>query len=97
MKKLAVNIPLFVWFLTLMSKKGLNDVYTLSSINVQTSLSKFLHLAHGTSMVSVHPQNHQPIKLFVKEKTINAFPYKSARDGMDTNTVQLGDLKKVLE
>jgi len=87
MQKLAINIPFFVWFLTLMSKKGLNDIYMLPSINVQTSLSKVWQLAGGTSMVSVHPPTHWHIKLFVKEKTINAFPFKTGREGMHTNTV----------
>jgi len=77
-----------------MSKKCLNDVYTLPSINVQTSLSKVCHLTEGTSMVSIHPPSHQPIKLFVKEKTLHAFPDKSAQEGMDTDNVQFNDLKK---
>jgi len=80
-----------------MSKRGLNDVYTFPSIDVQTSLSKVWHLAEGTSMVSVHPPTHQPIKHFVKEQTIHAFPYKSGQEGMDNDTAQLGDIKKVHE
>jgi len=95
MQKLVVSFPSFLWFLTFMFKKGLNDVYTLPSTNVQTSLSKVSHLANATSMVSIHPPTHQPIKLCLKEKIVYAFPYKSGREGMDNNTVQLGDPKKV--
>ena len=48
-------------------------------------------------MVSIHPPTHQPIQLFVQEKTALAFPYKSGRQAVDTDTAQLGDIKKVLE
>jgi len=48
-------------------------------------------------MVSVHPPTHHPIKIFAEEKTVHAFPYKSGREGMDTDTIQLGDIKKVHE
>ena len=34
---LAVNITFFLWFLTFTSQKALNNVYTLPSINVQTT------------------------------------------------------------
>jgi len=96
MQKLVVNVPFFLWFSRFMSKKGLNDVYMLPSVNVQTNLSKLWHLVNGTSMVSVHLLTHQPINLFVEEKTVLAFPYKSGQDRMDTDAVQLGDLKKFM-
>jgi len=75
----------------------LNNVHTLPSINVQTSLAKFWRLADGTSMVSVHPPMHQPIQIFAKEKTVHVFPNKSGREGMDIDTAQLGDIKRVHE
>ena len=37
MQMLAVNIPIFLWFFTFTSQKGLNNVYTLPSTNVQTT------------------------------------------------------------
>ena len=37
MQMLGVNITFFLWFLTFASQKGLNNVYTLPSINVQTA------------------------------------------------------------
>ena len=37
MQTLAINIPFFLWFLTFTSQKGFNNVYTLPSINVQTT------------------------------------------------------------
>ena len=46
-------------------------------------------------MVSVHPPTHQPIQLCVQENTIHAFPYKSGQQAVDTDTAQLGDIKKV--
>jgi len=55
------------------------------------------HLTHSTRMVSVHPPTHQPIKIFAKEKTVHAFPHKSGWEGMDTDTTQLGDIKKFHE
>ena len=75
----------------------MNNIYTLPRINVQTSLEKVWHVANGTSMVSVHPLTHQPIKIFAKEKTVHAFPYKSGWEGMDVDTAQLGYIKKVHE
>ena len=97
MNRLKVNFPFFLWFITFTSQKGLNNVYTLPSINVQTSLAKVWQLADGISMVFVYPLTHQPIMIFAKEKTVHAFPYKSGWEGMDTDTVQLGDIKKVHE
>jgi len=75
----------------------LNDVYTIPSINVQTSISKIWHLTYSTSIVSIHPPSHQPIKIFVKEKIVHTFPYKSGREGKDIDAIQLGDLKKIHE
>jgi len=49
----AANIPFFLWFLTFTSQKGLNDVYTLPGINVQTNLAKVWHLPDGISIVSI--------------------------------------------
>ena len=37
MQMLAVNIPIFLWFFTFTSQKGLNNIYILPSINVQTT------------------------------------------------------------
>ena len=75
----------------------MNNVYTIPSINVQTSVAKVWHLADDTSIVSVHPPTHQSIKMFAKEKTIHPFSYKCGREGMDTDTVQLGEIKTVHE
>ena len=97
MNRLKVNFPFFLWFITFTLQKGLNNVCTLPSINVKTSVAKVWHLANGIGMVSVHAPTHQPIKIFAKEKTVHAFPYESGREGMDTDTVQLGDIKKVHE
>ena len=97
MQRLGVDFPFFLWFLTFTSQKGLNNVYTLPRINVQTSLVKVWHLADGTSTVSIHPPTYQPIKILAKEKIVHAFPYKSGWEGMDTDTAQLGDIKRVYE
>ena len=44
----AVNIPFFLWFLTFTSQKGLNNVYTLPSINVQaTDMLRFVDSSQG--------------------------------------------------
>jgi len=71
MQSLGVSFPFCLWFLTFTSQKGFNNVYALPSINVQTSHIKVWNLADGTSMVSVHPPMHQPMKIFVKEKTVH--------------------------
>jgi len=48
-------------------------------------------------MVSIHPPTHQPIKISAKGKTIHTFPYRSGREGVDTDAAQLDDVKKVHE
>ena len=40
MERLQVNFPFFIWFPTFASKKGIQNVYTVPSINVQTNLLK---------------------------------------------------------
>ena len=48
MQSLAVDIPFFLWFITFTSQKGLKNVYTFPSINVQaTDMLLFVDSSQG--------------------------------------------------
>jgi len=40
MERLQVNFPFFLWFPAFASKKGIQNVFSIPSPNVQTSLQK---------------------------------------------------------
>ena len=40
MERLQVNFPFFIWFPTFASKKAVQNVYSIPSLNVQTNLFK---------------------------------------------------------
>ena len=86
MQRLTVNIPFFLSFSIFASQKGLNNVYSIPSINVQTNLHKLWHLDDGTSLLSTHPPN-APVKLSIKDEVLIASPYKKGREGNGTESV----------
>ena len=95
MNKLCVDIPFFTWLVIFADRLGLQcNIFTLPSINVQTSLYKTWHLEDGCSQVSIYPPN-KPIKIFVKDKQVIASPYKTSREGAKDGIAKLDDLKKV--
>jgi len=90
-----VSIYLFSLGLLFLLILGIQDnIFTLPSINVQTSLYKTWHLEDGCHLVSIHPPN-QPIKIFVKDKQVIACPYKTGWEGAKDEISKLDDLKKV--
>ena len=91
-ERLRTNIPFFLWFPTFASKHGLQQVYQLPSLNVQTSLLKVWHFQNGSSVSSVHP-HADDLKLLLKGDTILATPFRKGREGNEL--VKLDDLKKV--
>ena len=92
MEHLQVNFSFFIWFPTFASKKGIQNVYTVPNINVQTNLLKVWHFQNGSTVSSVHPP-HDDIKIILKGEPILATPFRKGREGNDT--VKLDDLKKV--
>ena len=56
--RLRVDIPFFIWLITFASRLGIqDDIYSLPSLNIQSSLYKTWHLEDGGSQVSIHPPN----------------------------------------
>ena len=92
MQRLQVNFPFFLWFLTFASKRGIQNVYTIPSHNVQTNLLKVWHFQNGSSISSVHPPQDD-LKLLLKGDTILVTPFLKGWEGNDC--VKLDDLKKV--
>jgi len=92
MERLRTNIPFFLWFPTFASKHGLQHVYQLPSLNVQTSLLKVWNFQNGSSVSSVHPPADD-LKLLLKGDTILVTPFQKGREGNEY--VKLDDLKKV--
>ena len=83
-----------MWFLTFTFTHDLNDVYTMPSLIVQTSLYKTGHPANGSSInVTIHPFTTQPIQIVSQEKVVHTFNFKNAWEGNDT--IKLDDLKHV--
>ena len=94
MERLQVNFPFFIWFPTFASKKGIQNVYIVPSINVQTNLLKVWHFQNGSSVSSVHPPQDD-IKIILKGEPILAPPFRKGWEGNDT--VKLDDLTKVYQ
>ena len=86
MERLRTNIPFFLWFPTFASKHGLQQVYQLPSLNVQTSLMKIWHFQNGSSVSSVHPPAYD-LKLFLKGDTILATLLERAGRGMSLSNL----------
>ena len=74
MERLQVNFPFFLWFHTFTSMQGIQNVYTIPSINVQTNLLKTWHFSNGSSVSSVHPPQDD-LKIFLKSEPILATPF----------------------
>jgi len=74
------------------SKHGLQAVYTLPSIQVQTSLLKIWHFTNGSSISTIHPPADD-LKILLKGEPILATPFHKGQEGNDT--VKLDDVKKV--
>lgn len=92
MERLQINFPFFIWFPTFVSKKGIQNVFTIPSLNVQTNLLKVWHFQSGSQVSSIHPPLDD-IKILLKGDTIMATPFRKGREG-DTS-IKLDDLKKV--
>jgi len=52
-------------------------------------------LGDDSNISFVHPLKTQPIKLDVQGKSVIASPYKKRREGNDTDSAQLDDIKKI--
>ena len=92
MNRLRVNLAFFLWFPTFASKKGMQNVFSIPSINVQTNLHKIWHFSNGSTLSSVHPPADD-LQILLKGEPILATPFRKGREGNDT--VKLDDLKKV--
>ena len=93
--KLRVDIPFFTWLVIFIDRYGLKDnIFTLPSINVQTSLYKTWHLENGRTQVSTHPPSTS-IKTFVKNKQVITSPSKTGWEGAKDELANLNYLKKV--
>jgi len=92
MERLQVNFPFFIWFPTFASKNGIQNVFTLPSLSVQTNLLKVWHFHNGFTVSSVHPPQVD-IKIILKGEPTLATPFRKGRKGNDT--VKLDDLKNV--
>ena len=90
-ERLQVNFPFFLWFPTFASKKGIQNVFSVPSLNVQTSLQKIWHFSNGSTVSSVHPPADD-LKILLKGEPILATPFRKGREGSDT--VKVDDLKK---
>jgi len=92
MNRLQVNFPFSLWFPTFASNKGMQNVFSIPSINVPTNLQKIWHFSNGSRMSSVHPPADD-LKILLKGEPILATPFRKGREGNDI--VKLDDLKKV--
>ena len=55
MQRLWISIPFFLLFLTFASQKGFNNVYTLASINVQTTdMLLFVNSSQWQNFQNIH-------------------------------------------
>ena len=70
----------------------MQNVFSIPSLNVQTTLFKVWHLQNGTSISSTHPPTDD-VKILRKGDSIMATPFRKGREGNDS--VKLDDLKKV--
>jgi len=92
MNRLQVNFPFFVWLPTFSLKKGMQNVFSIPSINAQTNLQKIWHFSNGSTLSSVHPPADD-LKILLKGEPILATPFRKGWEGNDT--VKVDDLKKV--
>ena len=88
MERSRLKIPFFQWFPTFASKKGFQNVYTIPSLNVQTSLMKIWHFRNGSSVSSVHPPADD-LKLLLKGDTILATPFRKGWEGMSQSNLMI--------
>ena len=79
-------------FLTFALKKGMQNVFSIPSIDVQTNLQKILHFSNGSTLSSVHPPV-DVLQILLKGEPILASSFRKGREGSDT--VKLDDLKNV--
>jgi len=92
MERLQVNFSFFLWFLAFASKRGIQNIYSIPSINVQTKFFKIWHFQNGSNVSSIHPAADD-LKLLLKGDTIMATLFRKGREGNES--VKLDDLKKV--
>ena len=92
MNRLHVNLAFFLCFPTFASKKGMQNVFSIPSINVQTNLQKIWHFLNGSTLSSVHPPADD-LQILLKGEPILTTPFRKGREWNDT--VKLDDLKKV--
>ena len=91
MQRLQVNFPFFLWFPTFASKKDIQNIFSIPSLNGQTSLQKIWHFSNGSTVSSVHPPADD-LKILLKGEPILATPFRKGREGSDI--VKVDDLKK---
>ena len=92
MERLHVSIPFFLWFPTFTSKYGLPEVYSQSSLNVQTTLMKVWHFIKGGSVSAIYPPLDN-LTFLLDDVALNATPFCKGREGDTVATC--ADLQKV--
>ena len=75
-------------------KKGILHVYSILSINVQTSLLKTEHFEDGSSVPSIYPLSNKSIKLVLQGEQVIASSFKKGE--ASNNTIKMDEVKDVL-
>ena len=94
MNRLRVNLAFFLWFPTFASKRGMQNVFSIPTINVQKNLQKIWHFSNGSTLSSVHPPA-EDLQIILKGEPILATPFRKGREGNDI--VNLDDLKRSIK
>ncbi|KAI5680673.1 hypothetical protein M9H77_01900 [Catharanthus roseus] len=91
--RLNTPFDFFCWLEYFTTKLGFTeDPFTLSYINVQTSLARKWKLHDGSQITQIHPPL-QTIRLDTPAGELFASPFKKGKDGDDS--VNIDDIKKI--
>lgn len=93
--KLSTNITLFNWMTIFASKYNFCDIFTVLSINVQTSLYKTWNLEKGGTLLSVHPPPNQAFRITIEGKEVHTSPYKTGREDGSSNSDNVAKLEGI--
>ena len=92
-EKHEINFNFEIWLQYYLVKQGIQNPYSQSQIDVQTSLYKKWQLTDGNAVTSIHPPL-QTIKIPTSEGEITASPFK--REKIITNQSTSKTLKRYI-
>ncbi|XP_074308803.1 uncharacterized protein LOC141643517 isoform X1 [Silene latifolia] len=96
MKHHAINIPFFTWFSLYCQKRGIENPYKLSYIQVQSKLSQNWNMTDGRTITLVHPPPTS-FKFDAGGKEPEAAPFKIGRCDKPRESIIIEDIIKVYQ